>query len=308
VAAAIVVGSLLAPSAGDAAPATRLAPDSPAVRLLPADSHVTLAELEARAARLSRQYRGQLVLLTDAESAAQAATARARRLSRRLGITQRQIVRLAAVSYMGGAIDPELALLVSGDPQEALDRSATLEYLSRQRSAREQELQRLVVAGKRAQLTARAKVDELRLLLARLARQRRTVQRLMAKFQPQSPTIGGDRITARMRDVRDEIDRRFGPFPAISCYRAESSGEHPLGRACDFMLGSGGVMPSGAWVQRGFNVASWAQANASRLGIMYIIYRQRLWDIRMASSGWVPMEDRGSITANHFDHVHVSVF
>lgn len=43
-------------------------------------------------------------------------------------------------------------------------------------------------------------------------------------------------------------------------------------------------------------------------GIMYIIYRQRIWDVRMASSGWVPMEDRGSITANHYDHVHISVF
>jgi peptidoglycan DL-endopeptidase CwlO len=28
----------------------------------------------------------------------------------------------------------------------------------------------------------------------------------------------------------------------------------------------------------------------------------------MASSGWVPMADRGSITANHYDHVHISVF
>ena len=26
------------------------------------------------------------------------------------------------------------------------------------------------------------------------------------------------------------------------------------------------------------------------------------------SSGWVPMENRGSITANHYDHVHISVF
>ena len=58
----------------------------------------------------------------------------------------------------------------------------------------------------------------------------------------------------------------------------------------------------------GYDIAAWAQANASRLGIMYIIYRQRIWDIRMASSGWVPMEDRGSITANHYDHVHISVF
>jgi hypothetical protein len=41
---------------------------------------------------------------------------------------------------------------------------------------------------------------------------------------------------------------------------------------------------------------------------MYIIYRQRIWDVRMPSSGWVPMEDRGSITANHYDHVHISVF
>jgi hypothetical protein len=111
-----------------------------------------------------------------------------------------------------------------------------------------------------------------------------------------------------MRQVKDEIDRRFGPFVDIGCFRAEASGEHPLGRACDFMLSTGGVMPTAAKVQLGSQIAAWAQANASRIGIMYIIYRQRIWDIRNASAGWVPMADRGSITANHFDHVHVSVF
>ena len=111
-----------------------------------------------------------------------------------------------------------------------------------------------------------------------------------------------------MRGVRDEVDRRFGPFPAIGCYRPGSDGEHPLGRACDFMLSSGGVMPAAASIQKGYDIAAWAQANAARLGIMYIIYRQRIWDVRMESSGWVPMEDRGSITANHYDHVHISVF
>ncbi len=35
---------------------------------------------------------------------------------------------------------------------------------------------------------------------------------------------------------------------------------------------------------------------------MYVIWRQRYND----GSGWDPMEDRGSITANHYDHVHVS--
>jgi hypothetical protein len=306
--AAVVAGSLVAFAAGDAAPAALPARNASAVQLLGADPGVTLAKLEARAGRLSRQYRGQLVKLTEAETAARAATAQARRLRRQLGRARRQIAGLAAASYMGGGVDPALALLFSGDPQQMLDGNAAVEYLARQRSAREQDLRRLVAAGGRAGQTARANVAELRRLVAALVRQRRTVERLMAKFRPQSPTIGGDRITARMRQVRDEVDRRFGPFSTIGCYRPESSGEHPLGRACDFMLSTGGVLPSGPGVQRGYAIAAWAQANASRLGIMYIIYRQRIWDIRMASSGWVPMEDRGSITANHFDHVHISVF
>jgi hypothetical protein len=106
--------------------------------------------------------------------------------------------------------------------------------------------------------------------------------------------------------------QEIGEFPrrlcAIGCYRPGNDGEHSLGRACDFMLSTGGVMPTAANVRRGYEIAAWAQANASQLGIMYIIYRQRIWDIRMASAGWVPMANRGSITANHFDHVHISVF
>ncbi|HTR93993.1 MAG TPA: hypothetical protein VMI73_19855 [Trebonia sp.] len=163
------------------------------------------------------------------------------------------------------------------------------------------------MAEQRAQEGAQAKVARLKQLLATLAGQQRQVSRLLAQFRPQSPTIG-DNITPRMREVRDEIDRRFGPFIAIGCYRPGNDGEHPLGRACDFMLSSGGVMPTAAKIQLGYDITAWAQANALRLGIMYVIYRQRIWDVRMASAGWVPMEDRGSITANHFDHVHISVF
>jgi hypothetical protein len=303
-----VVASLVYLPAGDAALAAGPSRDASAARLLAVDSHVTLARLEARAARLTRQYRGQLVKLTEAETAARAATGRLLLLRRQLSRVQRQAGRLGAASYMSGGQDPALTLLVSGDPQRILNAAAIVEYLARQRAGIERQLQGLVVAGQRAGHTARARTSELRRLVAALAGRRRTVQRLMARFQPQSPTIGGDHITPRMRQVRDEIDRRFGPFSAIGCYRPGNDGEHSLGRACDFMLSTGGVMPTAPWVQRGYDIAAWAQANASRLGIMYIIYRQRIWDIRMASSGWVPMEDRGSITANHFDHVHISVF
>jgi hypothetical protein len=302
---AAVVVSLQTPSAGRAAPraqATLAASAVPAGN--PSDE---LARLEAQAADLSRQYRGQLLVITDAESAARSILASARRLRLQVSSAQQQVAMVAVASYMGVTQDPTVVILGGGDAQRMLQKASILEFLTRERTARELALLRLVATQRRAGQAAQAKIAELRRMLTTLAKQRRKVAALMAKFQPQSPVIG-DNITPRMRQVKDAIDRRFGPFAAIGCYRPGTDGEHPLGRACDFMLDSGGVMPSPANVQLGYQIAAWAQANASRLGIMYIIYRQSIWDIRMASSGWVPMADRGSITANHFDHVHISVF
>ena len=306
VVAVAVACSLLASSARAAAPAA-LARDSAAGRLLHADAPTPLAQLEARASKLSRQYRGQLEMLTGAETAAESAAGRVRVLDRQLAAAHRQLAMLAAASYMGSPPDQALAFFAGGDPQQVLGRSAAIEYLAQQRDAREQQLHRLTVAGKSAQQAAQAKVARLRQMVQTLAGQQQRVKRLLAQFHPESPVIG-DSITPRMRGVRDEVDRRYGPFSAIGCYRPGSDGEHPLGRACDFMLSTGGVMPAASAIQKGYDIAAWAQANASRLGIMYIIYRQRIWDVRMASSGWVPMENRGSITANHYDHVHISVF
>ena len=301
-----VICSLLATSARAAAPAA-LAHYGAAGRLLHTDSPTPLDQLEAQAAELSRKYRGQLQVLSGAEAAAKAAADRVRVLDRQFDAAHRQLARLATASYEGSPPDQALAFFAGGDPQQVLGKSATIDYLAQQRDARDQQLHRLKVAGDRARTAAQAKVAGLRQMVASLAGQQKRVNRLLDRFRPQSPTIG-DSITPRMRGVRDEVDRRFGPFSAIGCYRAGNDGEHPLGRACDFMLSSGGVMPAASSIQKGYDIAAWAQANASRLGIMYIIYRQRIWDVRMASSGWVPMEDRGSITANHYDHVHISVF
>jgi hypothetical protein len=302
---AMVVVSLQTPAAGRAAPVGQATLAASAVAAgNPSDE---LARLEAQAADLSRQYRGQLLVITDAENTARSTTASLLRLRSQLRDAQQQVARLAVASYMGITQDPAVVFLGGGDAQGMLQKASILEYLTGQRTAREQAQLRLEAAQRRAGQAAQAKIAELRRLLTTLAAQRRKVAALMARFKPQSPVIG-DNITPRMRTVKNAIDRRFGPFVAIGCYRPGTDGEHPLGRACDFMLSSGGVMPSPANVQLGYQIAAWAQANASRLGIMYIIYRQKIWDIRMASSGWVPMADRGSITANHFDHVHISVF
>jgi len=49
-------------------------------------------------------------------------------------------------------------------------------------------------------------------------------------------------------------------------------------------------------------LAAWALEHQEEFAITYVIWRQRYNDGR----GWDPMEDRGSITQNHYDHVHVS--
>jgi hypothetical protein len=300
------IAALVVPAAGSAAPLVPL-PVSGSQPLPAGNSPAQLAALEARAARLSRQYRGELVMLTDAQSAAKTALARVLPLRRQLSHVQQELATLAAASYMDGVQDPAMVILSGANTQRMLEESATLQYVAGQRSARQVALMRFLVAEQRAEQAALAKTAQLRRLVAALAGQRRRVDALLARFHPQSPVIG-DNITPRMRQVKDAIDQRFGPFVDIGCYRAEATGEHPLGRACDFMLSTGGVMPTASNIARGYAIAAWAQANASRLGIMYIIYRQKMWDIRMASAGWIPMADRGSITANHYDHVHISVF
>lgn len=108
---------------------------------------------------------------------------------------------------------------------------------------------------------------------------------------------GPDRLTPWTRAMRDDVARQF-PDLTVGCYRsAEDGGEHPRGRACDFMV-------EGA---RGDQVATYVQQSAPRLHVLYIIWAQHIWSPERADEGWRPMEDRGSPTQNHYDHVHVSV-
>ncbi|MFA1550537.1 hypothetical protein [Actinomadura chokoriensis] len=118
--------------------------------------------------------------------------------------------------------------------------------------------------------------------------------------------ITGNMMTPTMRAVLLEIAGLFGPFPTIGCYRSTGDPQdHGDGRACDFMESTGGRMPSAGAVRHGDQVARYAVANARRLGVSYVIWKQHIWNVR--GGGWRPMEDRGSLTQNHYDHVHISV-
>lgn len=88
-------------------------------------------------------------------------------------------------------------------------------------------------------------------------------------------------------------------FPQITSYGTfRGDGEHAQGRAVDVMISG----------ETGWEVADFLRANYAALDIEYIIYSQNIWSVDRAGEGWRSMSDRGSITANHYDHVHVTVY
>ena len=88
-------------------------------------------------------------------------------------------------------------------------------------------------------------------------------------------------------------------FPEITSYGGWSNhGEHSSGRAIDIMTSD---------VELGTAIAEFLRAHASELNLYDVIWRQHIWTPERASEGWRSMPSRGSATANHYDHVHVSV-
>ena len=95
--------------------------------------------------------------------------------------------------------------------------------------------------------------------------------------------------------VYSAVRTQFG-ITNIGGYRAGDM-DHGTGHAVDVMVGSNSAL--------GDAVAAYVLANRGAFNVKYIIWRQRIWLPELGY--WRAMSDRGSITANHYDHVHISV-
>ena len=102
-------------------------------------------------------------------------------------------------------------------------------------------------------------------------------------------------LAANAIAVHRAVCARYPQVSAYGGYRA-GGGNHSTGRALDIMI-SGSA---------GWDVANWLRANSGQLGITEIIYSQKIWTTQRAGDGWRGMSNRGSATANHYDHVHVT--
>ena len=101
---------------------------------------------------------------------------------------------------------------------------------------------------------------------------------------------------------KEEIANLFG-ITSFSGYRPGDSGDHGKGLAIDFMVPESSEL--------GDKIAEYAIQNMASRGISYIIWKQCFYSPFDSKYGpantWNPMPDRGSVTENHYDHVHVSM-
>ena len=89
-------------------------------------------------------------------------------------------------------------------------------------------------------------------------------------------------------------------FPEVVSYGGlGGDGDHSAGLALDIMISS---------QASGDAIAEWVRANSAALGVSEVLWAQQIWTVQRSSEGWRYVEDRGSVTANHYDHLHVSVY
>ena len=112
---------------------------------------------------------------------------------------------------------------------------------------------------------------------------------------PDGSSIEGGLQPAAVRTYRAVCNA----FPELSAYGGQDGhGEHVNGQAIDFMVPNSSV---------GQRVADYLYAHRAEFDLFDIIWSQTIWTIERSGEGFRSMSDRGSATANHYDHVHIMV-
>ncbi|MGV9387122.1 coiled-coil domain-containing protein [Nonomuraea sp. NPDC003707] len=283
-----------------------------------AELRTQLKQLNSKIDKLIEKYNLKRVELAKAQAAAKAAKERLAAAEKALAAAEQRVGDLARMRYQNH--DPSLpsVLMVQNGGGAAL-----LEQLTAEQQALVQGVAKARDDKKKASDEAAALATQIGVDAKDVTEQRSEAEDVIddikkklqdlvplgpgrksdGSWAPELPS-GSDNITARTRLMKAELAKNFKlPF-TVGCFRSGSSGEHPLGRACDFMMSTGGTMPAAINNALGDRIADWALKNKGKLGVKYVIWKQRI----NMGSGWRAMSDRGSVTENHYDHVHISMY
>lgn len=125
------------------------------------------------------------------------------------------------------------------------------------------------------------------------------------KIVSDSDKLNKNKLTERTQNARDNIVSTFGVTDIGGFGYRKGATDHDDGKALDVMLGKDYMSEEA--INKGNEIADYHIKNAEKLGVKYVIWRQRIAS-KKNDWAWRQMEDRGDDTSNHFDHVHLSFY
>ncbi|MEV6631322.1 hypothetical protein AB0M54_11270 [Actinoplanes sp. NPDC051470] len=260
---------------------------------------------------------------------------RIKELDKELGPRQAELDEIARQSYRTGRLGTMGALInaSAGDSTGMLDRVQILETVAVKQDAALRNLKDARDEQLRAKAAVDAEIADQQKQLTVMAKRKAQAEGVLkaagqgqdagspggggssAKASPggnlnggctvNDPTSGGC-ITPRLLHAMKEA-QADGFNHYVHCFREQNSGEHPLGRACDFAADKGGFGgdATGSSKTYGNNLANYFISNAKTLGVLYVIWFRRIW---LPSSGWKSYSGAGGDpSTDHTNHVHLSV-
>jgi hypothetical protein len=280
----------------------------------------------------------------DAQAVLDASKTRQSALTKQLTIVETQLAlanasvsSIASAAYRSGGLRTAAALLSSTSPDSFVERATSVDWLTRYSDQQLRHLNKL----KREQGTAKAAIDAEVALQQKqfdvLAKQKDAAERALAAAGGRAiggfvsatspaarpaprlpngswaaercivddPTTTGC-LTGRTLHAYNEAKRNgFDRF--AGCYRSGGPYEHPKGRACDFSVqrsGFGGTA-TGEAMAYGSNLAMFFVRNANALGVLYVIWYQKIWH---PGTGWRTYGGCCDPASRHTNHVHLSVY
>jgi hypothetical protein len=281
----------------------------------------------------------------EAQSALEESKAKQVELQRELDTVEKDLKPLrkevgviAATAYTNGRLSTIGAMLAATSSDDFLERATMLEEMTLRDNEALHRLVNLETRAKddKAAIDAEANIqvtmaselkkrlNTLELTLSRSGGRKATLNWPLAlaptakpaprtksgglPYDPQNikdPTGTGGRITSRLQHAYDEA-RRFGFTRFTKCWRTQSWGEHPKGRACDFSVTVGGFSGQAMGGDRvyGDKLAAFFVKNARALGVYYVIWYRMIW---LPGVGWHNYSGCCGASAEHLNHVHLSM-
>jgi len=277
--------------------------------------------------------------LAHSKTRQQELAAKLKAIDTELGPRQAALDVIAQQTYRTGRLGPMSALITASSAGSLLDRAEALESMAVQQNDALRALKEARTQQAQAKIAIDAEIrdqqKQLNTMAKRKAQAENALKAANAGQNASSPSDGGNSaiaipaprnssggfspescsvndpttsgcITPRMLHAMQQAQRAgFRHF--VACFRQQNSGEHPLGRACDFAAdqnGFGGVA-TGSSKDYGNRLANFFINNSSRLGVLYVIWFRRIW---LPSSGWKAYtRGNGDPSSDHTNHVHLSV-